>query len=210
VLNELIWASTYWPNEKNLDLGAMKYKYLIAVLRTMKIPGLFPIMRDWQAHVRMHFINAGLESGILEALSTHATRDQLLEKLQPNRPEIMDAILDVGVTTKELARKNSLYSIKGKRSKAVVGKGGDVLAAMIQANTTCYSSAYRNAPERMYGGPLGDDLERIGALVARFARIGEPIVRQFIAEIVAGKDSMNALDVGCGSGIFLQSVCTAN
>jgi len=69
----------------------MKLKYLVTVLRTMKIPGLFPIMRDWQAYVRMHFIYAAIESGLLEALSAPPSRDELIQKLNVKRPEILDA-----------------------------------------------------------------------------------------------------------------------
>jgi hypothetical protein len=58
----------------------------------MKIPGLFPIMRDWQAFVRMHFIYAAHESGLLEALSTPASRDDLIQKLNVRRPEILEAL----------------------------------------------------------------------------------------------------------------------
>ncbi|MCK4486404.1 MAG: methyltransferase domain-containing protein [Desulfobacterales bacterium] len=188
----------------------MKFKYLITVLRTVKIPGLFPIMRDWQAFVRMHFIYAALESGLLEALSTPSSRDDLIEKLNVKRPEILEALLDVGLSVKELACKNGTYSIKGKRSKSVMGNEGDILAAMIQANITYYSSAYRNAAERMHGDPLGNDLEKMGNLVARFAKIGEPLIRDFMTTIVTGKSSMRVLDVGCGSGVFMRSIYNAN
>ena len=188
----------------------MKFRYLITVLWTMKIPGLFPIIRDWQAFVRMHFIFAALESGLLEALSTPSSRDDLIQKLNVKRPEILDALLDVGLSAKELAYKNGSYSIKGKRSKAITGNEGDMLAAMIQANVTYYSSVYRNAADRMHGGPLGDDLEKIGGVVARFAKIGEPLIRDFTTDIVSGKKSMRVLDVGCGSGVFLQSTYNAN
>lgn len=188
----------------------MNLKYLITVLRTMKIPGLFPLMRDWQAFVRMHFIFAALESGLLDALSLPATRDDLLQKLNVKRPEILEALLDVGLSAKELTYTNGAYSIKGKRSKAVVGNQGDLLSAMIQANVTYYSSVYRHAADRMRGAPLGNDLEKIGDVVARFSKIAEPILRSFTAVIVAKRTSMRVLDVGCGSGVFLQSVFQAN
>jgi 2-polyprenyl-3-methyl-5-hydroxy-6-metoxy-1,4-benzoquinol methylase len=100
--------------------------------------------------------------------------------------------------------------IKGKISKAVMGSKGDVLVSMIQANITYYSSAYRGAADRMHGAPLGNDLEKIGGLVARFSKIGEPFIKDFIKDIVIGKDPMRILDVGCGSGIFLQSIFNAN
>jgi Trp operon repressor len=132
----------------------MKFKYLITVLRTVKMPGLFPIMRDWQAFVRMHFIYTAFESGLLEALSIPSSRNDLIQKLNVKRPEILEALLDVGLSVKELAYKDGTYSIKGKRSKAVGGNKGDILAAMIQANITYYSSAYRNAADRR-GSTLG-------------------------------------------------------
>jgi 2-polyprenyl-3-methyl-5-hydroxy-6-metoxy-1,4-benzoquinol methylase len=176
----------------------------------MKIPGLFPIMRDWQAFVRMHFIFAALESGLLEALSTPSSGDHLIQKLNVKRPEILEALLDVGLSAKELAFNNGSYRIKGKRSKAVMGKEGDLLAAMMQANVTYYSSVYRNAAERMRGAPLGDDLAEIGDVVARFSKIAEPLLRQFTAVIVSKKKSLRVLDVGCGSGVFLQSIFHAN
>ena len=188
----------------------MNLKYLITVLRTMKLPGLFPLMKDWQAFVRMHFIFAALESGLLGALSVPSTRDELIKKLKVKRPDILEALLDVGLSAKELAYENGSYSIKGKRSKAVIGKEGDLLVAMIQANVTYYSSVYRNAADRMRGAPLGDDLEKIGDVVARFSKIAEPILRNFTAVIVSQKKSLKVLDVGCGSGVFLQSIFYAN
>jgi len=188
----------------------MKLRYLLTVLRTMKIPGLFPIMRDWRAYVRMHFIYAGIESGLLGALSTPSSRYDLIRQLHVKRPEILDALLDVGLSVKELAYKDGKYSKKGKRTKAMTGIQGDMLAAMIQANITYYSSAYRNAADRMRGAPLGDELHKMGGLVARFSKIGEPLIREFMTTIVAGKKSMRVLDVGCGSGVFLQSIYNAN
>ena len=57
----------------------------------------------------------------------------MVQKLKVKRPEILDALLDVGLSVKELVYKNGSYSIKGKRSKAVIGNKGDVLVSMIQA-----------------------------------------------------------------------------
>ncbi|MBF0474867.1 MAG: hypothetical protein HQK59_03380, partial [Deltaproteobacteria bacterium] len=136
----------------------MKLKYLVTVLHLLKMPGLFQIIRDWNSFLRMHFIYAGLESGLFEALFDPCSRETLIKKLNVKRPELLDALLDVGLSLKELAYKNGLYRISGRRSKAVAGKEGDMTAAMIQANVTYYSAAYRNVGTRMSGGPLGDDL----------------------------------------------------
>jgi hypothetical protein len=75
----------------------LKIKYILSLLRTLKIPGFFPLMKDWQALVRLPFIYAALESGLLEALRVPASRDELMSNLKVARPEILDALLDVGV-----------------------------------------------------------------------------------------------------------------
>lgn len=188
----------------------MNLRYIISFLRIMKIPGLYPIMKDWQAFVRMHFIYSAYETGLLKALSTPCSRDRLIEKLNVKRPEILDALLDVGLASKELAFNNDLFSIKGKRSKAITGNNGDMMAAAIQGNVTYYHDVYRKAADRINGEELGDDLKKIGDLVARYSKIAEPVIRSFITGIVCRKKSTRILDVGCGSGALLKTAFDSN
>ncbi len=188
----------------------MNLRYTLSFLRIMKIPGLCPIMKDWQAFIRMHFIYAAYQSGLLQALATPRTRDALLEELDVKRPELLDALLEVGLATRELSLNNGLFRIRGKRSKAVMGSNGDMLAAMIQANVTYYSDAYRNAADRVHGRELGDDLAEIGTLVARFSKMSEPIAKDFIAGLGRGRKPLRIFDIGCGSGALLKSAFDAN
>lgn len=188
----------------------MNLRYIFSFLSIMKIPGLYPIMKDWQAFIRMHFIFSAYESGLLNALSTPSSRDMLIKELDVKRPEVLDALLEVGLASKELDLNSGLFNIKGKRSKAIMGGNGDMLAAMIQANVTYYSDAYRNVSNRLHGGQLGDDLGKIGDLVARFSKIAEPIIKNFISSIVRGRNPMRILDVGCGSGVLLKSAYDSN
>jgi 2-polyprenyl-3-methyl-5-hydroxy-6-metoxy-1,4-benzoquinol methylase len=188
----------------------LNLRSIFAFLRIMKMPGLFPIMKDWQALIRIHFLFAAYESGLLKELAHPCGRQELIEKLHVKRPELLDALLEVGLAAKELGMKGHRFFVKGKRSKAVMNARGDMLAALIQANITYYSDAYRLAPRRLKGGELGDDLDSIGDLVARFSKIGEPVLNSFLSDIVAGKHPMRVLDVGCGSGVFLRSIHDAN
>jgi predicted O-methyltransferase YrrM len=188
----------------------MKLRYALSVWRTIKQPGLAPIMRDWMAYLRMNFLYAALESGLLEALSTRATKEQLVAKLKVQRPELLDGLLDMGLALKELAVQDGLYGLRGKRSKVLATPEGDSLAAVIQASETYYHSAYQNLTDRMRGAPLGDDLKDIGETVARFSKIGEHILKNFLQTLVPRSDPFNILDIGCGSGFVLNSVWKIN
>ncbi len=188
----------------------MNLRYALSVLRIMKIRGLYPIMKDWQGFIRMHFIYGAYESGLLEALAGPRTRDELVKELDVKRPELLDALLEVGLASGELAIDNGSFRIRGRRSKAVMGSNGDMLAAMIQANVTYYSDAYRNAADRIRGCELGDDLARIGDLVARVSKISEPIIKEFISGIVRGRNPLRIFEIGCGSSVLLKSAFDAN
>ena len=188
----------------------MNIKYLISVWRTARIPGLWPVMRDWLPFLRMHFLYAALESGLLQALQTGATRQALIDKLDVQRPDLLDALLDMGLALQELCLRNAVFSLKGKRSKVLATSHGDALAAVIQANVTYYNAAYRHIADRMRGAALGDDLDEIGETVARFSKIGEPILYRFIKSLVSASGPFRILDVGCGSGFVLKTAWQAN
>ena len=123
----------------------MNLRSIFSFLRIMKMPGLFPIIKDWQALIRIHFLFAAYESGLLKELAHPCGRQALIENLGIKRPNLLDALLDVGLATKELGLKYQRFFIKGKRSRAIINGAGDMLAALIQANITYYSDAYRQA-----------------------------------------------------------------
>ena len=188
----------------------MKIKQLFYLWRTIKIPCLIPVMRDWFSFLRIHFLYAGLETGLLQALRTGATREELIDKLNARRPELLDALLEMGLALKELRLRNTLFSLRGKRSKVLATAEGDALAALIQANVTYYNGAYRHLADRMRGAPLGDNLDEIGETVARFSKLGEPILGSFIKSVVPATGAFQILDVGCGSGFVLKTAWQAN
>ncbi len=188
----------------------MNIRYLLSAWRTIKIPGLWPLMRDWFAFLRLHFLYVALETGLLRALQTGATREALIDKLDVKRPELLDAMLDMGLALKELSLRKTLFILRGRRSKVLATLHGDALAAVVQANVTYYNAAYRHLADRMRGAPLGDDLDEIGEIVARFSKIGEPILNSFIKSLVPPSDPFRILDVGCGSGFVLKTVGQAN
>jgi 2-polyprenyl-3-methyl-5-hydroxy-6-metoxy-1,4-benzoquinol methylase len=178
--------------------------------RVAALLNLIRVFRDWRTLVRMHFLHAAVDCGLLEALRTPASRDELLQELDVKRPELLDALLDVGLALGELSRRNGRFKLKGRRARSLVGDRGDPLAALIGANVTYYNSVYRNVSDRLRGAPSGDYLEEVGDLVARVSKLAEPYVRRFVKSTVAGRQPMRILDVGCGSGGYLRTAHEAN
>ncbi len=188
----------------------MNIRYLFSAWRTLRLPGLLPFMRDWTPFLRLNFLHAAVSSGVLPALRNGATRQALIDRLAVKRPELLDALLDMGTALKELRCENGTYTIRGKRSKTLMTSAGDTLAALVEANVTYYNDAYRRLADRMRGAPLGDDLDAIGDVVARFSKIGEPILSSFIRSLVSRSGPVRVLDVGCGSGYVLKTAWQAN
>ncbi|MFH1139838.1 MAG: class I SAM-dependent methyltransferase [Pseudomonadota bacterium] len=188
----------------------MNINYILSLWRTIKIPGLAPVMRDWSSFLRLHFLYAALESGLLHALQNGADRQDLIQTLHVRHPELLDALLDLGLALGELSRSNLVFHLKGKRAKILATPRGDALAALIQGNVTYYNDAYRRLADRLRGAPLGDDLLEIGETVARFSKICEPILKNFIQSMAPSSGCFRLLDVGCGSGFVLETAGKIN
>ena len=188
----------------------MKLKTLFSIFRSQNIFDLIRFMKDWRSLVRMHFLHAAIQSGLLDSLNTPSSKTDLIQKLNVKRPELLDAILDVGLSLRELSFSNGIYRVKGKRSLFLMGSNGDVLSAFIEANVTYYNATYRHFADRLKGAPLADYLQEFGEVIARFSRMAEPYVRHFIGDILKGKTSVRMLDIGCGTGVYLRSAFEMN
>jgi SAM-dependent methyltransferase len=184
--------------------------YVMTMFRNPDLAGLARVFRLWRNSMRFHYLYAAVDSGLLAALAQPRTKEELKDELAVQRPEFLDALLDMGLALKELNLKGGRYHLKGKLSKALLGPQGDPLSAVVQADVTYYTSVYRHAAERMRGAPSGNYLDTIGDVVARFAKLAEPLLRRFIKETLQGRGSARMLDLGCGSGVFLKSAREAH
>jgi SAM-dependent methyltransferase len=186
----------------------MKLRYALATLKAADPIALFKIVQDFRSAVRMHFLFAAEQSGLLRELCTPRTRDELIDRLSVGRPEILDALLEVGLSVGELGQKGDRISLKGRRARALSEPRGDPLAAVIEANLTYYNAIYRGTADRLRGGPDDDCLSEIGEVVARFSALAEPMIRDVLSAQLDTDRPLRMLDVGCGTGDYLRSVAT--
>jgi len=185
-------------------------KKIITLFKTIPMLSMMKLFKDWKSFVRFHYLHAAYESGLIEKCSTAVLKEELFKTIGSKRPDLLEALINMGIALKEIKVKNNIYSLKGRRSKMLLGEEGDKFAAWIQAHVNYYNSAYCDFDKRLKGAPDGDYLEVFGALIARASKMLDPLVNVFIERVMESDKELKVLEAGCGSGIYLKKACEVN
>jgi SAM-dependent methyltransferase len=189
----------------------MPARTLLTLLSQPHLRARMQLMGDSKGLARLYFLSSAQRSGILGELRRGpATAGHLAVELGIERPEVLSALLRLGVFLKELAIDGDRYRIAGARSRALVEEGGDAAAAMIEEMTTYYAAVFEDLPATLRGGSLGDYLESTSALVARSSRVLEPFLKEFVRQVVPPDRAMRLLEIGCGSGTYVRHAAERN
>ncbi|MCP4133245.1 MAG: methyltransferase domain-containing protein [bacterium] len=188
----------------------LQLKNITTAFKAFNFFDMMRMTKDWQKFIRWHFLYTAMESGLIDLLKKPASKDEIIQKLDIKRPDLLEPLLDVGCSLGELSCKKGLYRVRGKRTRMLSGKSSEMFQAFLRVGVTYYNSVYEHAPSRFKGAPNGNYLEYIGPMVAAFAKVFEPFNRNFINGLVAGKGPKNILDVGCGSGLNIKLAAEAN
>ena len=179
----------------------------LAALRQPNLLARVRLLRDLQTALRVLFLYAAIDSGLLRALP--ATRDELVERLRVQRADILDTALALGVALKELSLRNGRYAARGARSRLLLGAGGDMIAGTIEEYVGYHSDVYQQLAARLRGAPPGDYLDRFGTVITRASRVLEPFIAGFVRDSV-GSGPRRLLEIGCGTGVYLHRAALAN
>lgn len=181
----------------------MKLRLLLSLLRRPHLRAQVRLGRDLVPLLRLHFLCAASQAGILGVLQSAGSVEEIAEKLGSRRVELLDATLRLGVALRELSYRGRCYQLRGPCSRALATESGDPLAAIVEEFVTYGNSVYRHLSGRLQDEPLGDYLETTAALVARSSRTVEPWLAGFLRELVRERHPKRMLDVGCGSGVYM-------
>ncbi|MEW6502190.1 MAG: methyltransferase domain-containing protein [Thermodesulfobacteriota bacterium] len=188
----------------------MQIKTLLTFLRWPHALTQLRLARDLDPFLRLHFLYAASELGLLAELHKEpASPSALAKRIKAARPDFLALLLELGVATGELAMHAGRYSLRGQRARALGQPSGDALVALVQECIAYHGSVYRHLAERIKGAPLGDYLADKGALIARSSRTLEPLMQNFVTDTVARRRPARLLEIGCGSGVYLKYAATA-
>jgi predicted O-methyltransferase YrrM len=129
--------------------------------------------------------------------------------MEVEAPDLLDALLKVGIALGEVRKSSGQYTIKGRRARAVTSREGDALQALILETFEYHGSVYDQLPDRLHGAPLGDYLPDTATIVARSSRVAEPFIAQFARDLVKRYQPATLLDIGSGTGIYVRHALDA-
>jgi 4-hydroxy-2,2'-bipyrrole-5-carbaldehyde O-methyltransferase len=180
------------------------------LLHTPHLRAVLQLQRDLRANLRVSFLHAALDLGLLAALQTPSAFDEIHTRLGVQRRDLLQSLLDLGVALKELVRESDRYRLRGARARALASADGDFLAAWLRESVEYHGSAYRHLAGRIHGAELGDYLSVYGDVIARSSRLLEPLMAGFARRAARSGAPARLLEIGCGSGVYLRYAAEAN
>lgn len=188
----------------------MMLRSLIRFIRAPHLLSRIMLMRDLRTCVRLYFLHAALDIGLLAQLDGPKSGREIVDRIKPVSPDYLEMLLKLGVLLGEVSLRDGMYEIAGARSRCLAAPSGDAVAALVQEHAGYHGWVYQGLADRMRGGSPGDYLEATAPLVARSSRVLEPFLREFVRAVVTDHKPGTILEVGCGSGIYLRHAAEAD
>jgi SAM-dependent methyltransferase len=166
---------------------------------------------DSRRLVRAAFLSSAAESGLLRLLRNAATAAELAAECGAARTDRLEAWLAVGVELGELARRGNRYKVVGPRARAL-RDGDPLLTAHYRSMLEYQVGPYREVRELLSQGPSAgrDDLSTHARTIAEVSLAAAPFVVPFLRRAVGSASPASALDVGCGTGVYLRALLEAD
>jgi 4-hydroxy-2,2'-bipyrrole-5-carbaldehyde O-methyltransferase len=172
---------------------------------------LFGLLKTGNEFYRACFISAALSRGVYDHfIDGKASFEYLCEKMAVSNREGLRAWLELGVSLGELKRTANEYQIKGKISRALLNPVNDASKALLE-EVVGYHYVYVMDTPIMLGKQEWFPFNQMpGELIARSSRVSEPFIGEVVDAVIPRQGDFQLLEVGCGSGIYIQRACTRN
>ncbi len=190
----------------------MRFKPILSLIRQGQLLPLFRLGRDVKYLYRLCYLASAGKNGVLAALSGHPMPFELLARdfcKDEDGRDALQAWLDLGVHLGELKLAKEGYAVCGY-SKKLVRPENDSLLAMIEEVVALHCPLILDTPGRLKQGEKWSLSDQDGEMIARSSRVLEPFQTEVIDHFFPASGPVRLLEVGCGSGIYMQYAAQKN
>jgi SAM-dependent methyltransferase len=189
----------------------MKPSTFFKLLTSGQASLLSKILKTSNEFYRASFISAALSRGVYDHfMDGKVSFEHLCQKMAVSNREGLRAWLELGVSLGELRRTGDEYQIKGRVSKALLEPKNDAYRALWQEIVDYHYVYVMDTPTMLRKQEWFPFDEVPGDLIARSSRVSEPFIFEAVDTAIPSQSDFQLLEVGCGSGIYIQRACTRN
>lgn len=167
------------------------------------------IVKDLNAWIRLEFLGVMARTRVAEALRRPRTLDELLDETGLTDADLLEALLALGISLREVRVRHGRYRASGRRLRAIAASSPD-LRGITEELVEFANRAYAAMDSHLRGAPAVDYDADCGAAVAAGSRIAEPMLGPTVRAVAHRVGPQRVLDIGCGSGVYLQHVLDAS
>jgi len=191
----------------------MRISTLVALARSGRLGALLGARRLLTAFQRFCFLGSASSAGLLRALGAGPRSFAVLAGELAPHPDQHDALRDwlqIGVDVGELRREGDAYALAGRLATRLASPQHDALAAFVEEAVGLHHRVVWEAPRRMREGRRFHLADQDGEVIARSSRLLEPVVGEAVDRIVPAEGAVRLLEIGCGSGVYVQRAAARN
>ncbi len=190
----------------------MKLSTFVKLMANGQYSLMFQLLKTSNEFYRACFISTAVSQGVYDIfIDGKSSFEQLCDKLNmvSNREGLL-AWLELGVSLGELKRAGNEYQIKGKLSMALLKPNNHALKAFLEEIVKYHYAYVIDTPAMLKEHKWFPFDESPGELVARSSRVSEPFIFEAVDAVIPRHGEFKLLEVGCGSGIYIQHACARN
>jgi SAM-dependent methyltransferase len=190
----------------------MSLKPFFRLLRDGRLTPLLGVSADLKSFYRITYLAAAGEAGLLSRLAAGpATFDSLAEFYAAGGQgrEALEAWLQLGVRLRLLSLGPLGYALRG-RARALALPENDPALAVVQEVAGLHHKLISATLPKLRDGELFTLADQDGELIARSSRILEAFQAEAIQGTFPKSGAVRLLEIGCGSGVYLQYAAATN
>lgn len=193
-------------------MRALFLKPFLSLLRDGRLTALIGVGAELKSFYKLTWLAAAGEAGLLNRLSSGpASLDSLAEFFAADGQgrEALEAWLQMGVRLRLLKLRPRGYELRGL-AKTLAQSENDPALALVEEVAGLHHKLLLATLPKLRRGELWSLADQDGELIARSSRVLEAFQAEAIRRTFPARGGLRLLEIGCGSGVYLQFAAGIN